>query len=110
MRKLFALVLVFALAGCAGLGGEPTKAQTYQTIGSACIAGTGTLNTLSPMKAQGRLTKDQIEIIDAAADAIHPICNNADIPSYEWALQVLNVHVWALNGVLFDATGGASGS
>ena len=107
MSKMFPFVLVLALAGCAGFGGEPTKAQTYQTIGSACIAATGTLNTLSPMKRQGRLTKDQIHIIDAAAEATHPICSKADIPSYEWALEVLNVHVWALNGVLFDATGGA---
>ncbi len=108
MKRLFALVVVLALAGCAGTWGKdgPTKAQTYQTIGSACIVGTGTLNTLSPMKQQGRLTKDQIQIIDVAAEAIHPICNNADIPSYEWALQVLNTHVWALEGVLHDAVGG----
>lgn len=106
MRKLFAgCVLVLALAGCEGFGGEGSKAQTYQTIGSACIVGTGTLQTLSPMKQRGQLTKDQIQIIDAAAEAIDPICNSADIPSYEWALQVLNTHVWALEGVLADAVG-----
>ncbi len=108
MRRYLFFPLILLLAGCTGfLKGEPeTKAEAFQSIGTACIAATGAVNVLTPMKARGSLSTRQERIIDDALMIVNPICSSGDIPSYSYAIQSLNTQIWVLNGIIFDATGG----
>lgn len=102
------MVIAFAVLlflGACELSEKP-EVRSYQTIGSACIAATGAVETLTPFKARGRLTRVQIAIIDDAVDIIDPICGSADIPGYESALRNLNSQIFKLEDIIRQLAGG----
>ena len=104
MRKWFCIAFVFlGLAAC-----DPNKHPTvlaYQTIGSACIAATGALEVLAPMRDRGMLNNTQIANVDDAVLLIDPICGAGDIPSYRDALQLLNTQILVLEGIIQQTSG-----
>ncbi len=105
MKKILLAILLLGLVAACASNGDP-KAISYRSLGSACIAATGAMNVLTPMKAQGKLSTTQEQVINLAVETLNPICSSGDIPSYDYALRTLNTQVWVLNSMILEATGG----
>ena len=95
MKKLI-IVGALLLAACQSPG---------QGILNSCAAAASGLNMLTAMKAQGRLSTEQIVTIDSAVDVIDPICGAGEVPDVETALAALETQLLLMQGVIIDAGG-----
>jgi hypothetical protein len=102
--KVAASLILVGVVACSP-NKEPTLVA-YQRIGSACIAATGVVNTITPMITRGRLTARQISAFGASLDIINPICSAGDIPDYDYSPAILNEQIWLLEDIILNASGG----
>jgi len=105
MRRLTAVCLVtaLALAGCA-VGGFTPREQYL----SACEAYSGALDTLAAYRADGELTKTQLDAVNASRRVVNPLCQAgfSDLSDPQKALELIERELVQMQGIKKDAQGG----
>lgn len=97
MKRIFiACGFLVALAAC--------QSPEVALLNSCTTAG-GAVNMLTGMKAQGRLTTEQIETVNTVVDTLDPICGAAEVPSVDAALAIVERQILIMNGVIFPEGG-----
>jgi len=99
-RILASLTLVLALGGCDTTGSSVLFGKDSPiVVDSLCATSSSVLTLLTVQKAQGKLTPDQINLVNTAVDVIDPICNAEVRPSNADAIAAVEHGLLILQGV-----------
>lgn len=100
-KAKYLLVCLFVLlGGCASMGG---KQANQKAISTACNGYAHALATLSAFRAQGKLTKGEINQVNKIVKKVHPICTAKTIPDPTTALMTVNGAVNTLQSIQVPA-------
>lgn len=72
------------LGGCAAVSGPHAK---QKSVVSACNGYASALATAGAAKREGKLSKQQIKVINKARKVANPICEAPNVPSTQQALN-----------------------
>lgn len=78
---------------------ETSGPSTARLIDAQCRAGTSMINIMSSLKAQGKLSEQNIKDVDAAIAIVDPICSSTERPTGTAYLTTLQMGVLQLQGV-----------
>lgn len=97
MRKV--LVATFLVVF---LGGSTCSQDPGLALMNGCAASESGIKMVTALKAQGKLSPEQITRIDFAVTSLTPICGGEAIVNPAAALSILENQLLVLNGVIIN--------
>lgn len=89
------IILAALLVGCAGTA----ETRVTNALGVLCDTYATTLDELTPLKAEGKLSAGQVEKVDTANELIDPVCSQDSIVDPEEGVKAVRSALATLTSI-----------
>lgn len=86
---------VLALSACAGTA----ETRATDSLAIACDTYATTLDTLAPLKGAGKLSANNIAIVDKANSYVKPVCGSGSVVDPAQAISLVNQAITLVNTI-----------